>query len=821
MSDETGQRGDAKDIRASLSAARATANRDTPELYEFGPFRLDPHERKLLRGNEIVALTPKAFDTLLILVRNSGHLLEKDELIATLWPNTFVEEGSLSNNIFLLRKALGEDPTFIETVPRRGYRFVGAVRQLPHVEKPLEGHRELANEVSIPLQSQAVTPSLPVPTPVLPAPATIPAAKRRVLVISGLISLFLAVTVFAVASYFYFHGKPKLTDKDIIVLTDFVNTTGDPVFDDTLKQGLRVQLEQSPFLNILSDMKITEGLRMMGRAPDQRLTPEIARDLCQRVGSKAVLIGSLSRLGAHYVIGLNASNCHSGDSLASAQSEADTREHVLSALTASATKIREKLGESLASIQKYDAPLEQATTPSLEALKAYGLAIKTRRTRGDAESLPFFQRALELDADFALARANLADAYENLGESDLAAEHASKAYELRDRATERERFEISIVYYFQQSGELRKGIQTADLWAQSYPHDSLPYQYRSVANEFLGQYEKALTYGLEALRLDPDGPNLHSNLMEDYLALNRIDEAKRVYGEALQRKLDTAFLHDDMYVLAFLEGDKAEMDHQIAWALGKSGAEDMLLSAQSDTEAFFGRLRRARQLSRMAVEFADANSQKETAALWQLDTALQDAELGNSVRARQETKSGLARASTRDVQILAALTLARAGDAARSQTLSEELERRLPYNAELNSYWLPCIRAAIQINRGNPVQAIELLEVAKPYDLAFPRPQVGGGGLLYPVWLRGLALLLLNRGSEAAAEFQKILDHRSTIANSPISALAHLQLGRAYVMQGDKLKARIAYQDFFTLWKDADSGIPVLRKAKAEYEKLT
>ena len=801
MSDEIDRRGGSRIIRDSLFASSEVVNRDTPQLYEFGPFRLEPAERRLLRNNEVVVLTSKAFDTLVLLVRNSGHLLGKEELIRMLWPDTFVEEGTLSHNIFLLRKALGEEPPYIETVPRQGYRFVGAVRQVPqaatpHLQKPAEGEREWVNKVS---ERQR-----------RPGPLAVAAIVAA-----------LALLVIGAGLLWHTQRSETLTDKDMIVLTDFVNTTGDPVFDDTLKQGLRVQLEQSPFLNILSDVKITEGLRMMGRAPDQRLTPEIARDLCQRVGSKAVLIGSLSRLGAHYVIGLNASNCHSGDSLASAQSEADTREHVLSALTASATKIREKLGESLASIQKYDAPLEQATTPSLEALKAYGLAMKTRRTRGDAESLPFFQRALELDADFALACANLADAYENLGESDLAAEHASKAYELRDRATERERFEISIVYYFQRSGELRKGIQTADLWAQSYPHDSMPYQYRSVANEFLGQYEKALTYGLEALRLDPDGPNLHSNLMEDYLALNRIDEAKRVYGEALQRKLDTAFLHDDMYVLAFLEGDKAEMDHQIAWALGKSGAEDMLLSAQSDTEAFFGRLRRARQLSRMAVEFADANSQKETAALWQLDTALQDAELGNSVRARQETKSGLARASTRDVQILAALTLARAGDAARSQTLSEELERRLPYNTELNSYWLPSIRAAIQINRGNPVQAIELLEVAKPYDLAFPRPQVGGGGLLYPVWLRGLALLLLNRGSEAAAEFQKILDHRSTIANSPISVLAHLQLGRAYVMQGDKLKARIAYQDFFTLWKDADSGIPVLRKAKAEYEKLT
>jgi eukaryotic-like serine/threonine-protein kinase len=774
---------------------------DAKQVIRFGTFEVDPRAGELRRNGSRVKLQDQPFQVLLALLERPGDVVTREELRAKLWPaDTFVDfDHGLNAAVKRLRDALGdtaENPRFIETLARRGYRFL------------------------VPLQGQAVTPSPAVPTPVLPTPTTVPAPKRRALVIGGLISLFLAVTVFAVASYFYFHRKPKLTDKDIIVLADFTNTTGDPVFDGTLRQGLAVQLEQSPFLRLVPDQRVQQTLRLMGQPPDARLTPEIARDLCQRTQSAAFLNGSIASLGSQYVLGLKAVSCRTGDALAEEQATAEGKERVLKALGDAAAKLRAKLGETLITVEKFDTPLEQATTPSLEALKAYGLAMKTRRTRGDAESLPFFQRALELDADFALACANLADAYENLGESDLAAEHASKAYELRDRATERERFEISIVYYFQRSGELRKGIQTADLWAQSYPHDSMPYQYRSVANEFLGQYEKALTYGLEALRLDPDGPNLHSNLMEDYLALNRIDEAKRVYGEALQRKLDTAFLHDDMYVLAFLEGDKAEMDHQIAWALGKSGAEDMLLSAQSDTEAFFGRLRRARQLSRMAVEFADANSQKETGALWQLDTALQDAELGNSVRARQETKSGLARASTRDVQILAALTLARAGDAARSQTLSEELERRLPYNTELNSYWLPSIRAAIQINRGNPVQAIELLEVAKPYDLAFPRPQVGGGGLLYPVWLRGLALLLLNRGSEAAAEFQRILDHRSTIANSPISALAHLGLARAYAIQGDTAKAKAAYQDFLTVWKDADPDIPIFIAAKAEYAKL-
>jgi tetratricopeptide (TPR) repeat protein len=644
------------------------------------------------------------------------------------------------------------------------------------------------------------------------------ATKSKITVVIAAV----AVVALTVAGGLLWHPRkaPKLTDKDTLVLADFANATGDADFDDVLKQGLRAGLQQSPFLNILSDVQIAEELRLMERAPDQRLTPELARELCQRVGSKAVLAGSLSRLDAHYIIGLNVFNCQTGGLLGSEQEEAERRENVLRALSISATKIRQKLGESLASVQKYDVPLEQATTPSLEALKAYSLAMKNWRVNGVTDAIPFFQRAIELDDCFASAYADLADLYEDLGESTLAGEYARKAFQCRDRATQREKFSITVAYHFHETGDLQKGIQTTELWAQTYPRDSWAYHHKSVMNEFLGRYEEAVADCLQALRFDPDGPSLHSDLMEDYQALNLLADAKAVYRHALERNIDSVFLHNDMYTIAFLEGDDGEMARQVAWASGRRGAEDVLLAAQSDTEAFFGRSGKARQLSRRAVEFADASGQKATAALWQSGEALRDAELGNSVRARQEAEAGLARAPTRDVQILAALAFARAGDTARAQTLSEDLGKHQPYNTELNSYWLPSIRAAIQISRGNAAQAIELLEVAKPFDLAFPRPQVGGGGLLYPVWLRGLAFLLLNRSNEAAAEFQRILDHRSAIANSPISVLAHLQLARAYAMQGDTSEARVAYQDFFTRWKDADSDIPVLRQAKAEFESL-
>ena len=756
-------------------------------ILRFGDFDVNLRSCELRKHGKRIKLQVQPFQVLQILLEHPGEVVSREELQKRIWPaDTYVDfDQGLNNAVKKLRGALGDDadsPRFIETLSKRGYRFVAPVHG-SNLKKPV-----------------------------------VNAGRWK---IAAPVVIVVVVTAAAAGGWFWHsrHGG-VLTEKDTIVLGDFMNSTGDPVFDDTLKQGLRVQLEQSPFLNILSDQRVSDLLQMMGRAKDDHLPPQVAREVCQRANSKVVVTGSIARLGSHYVIALNALNCQTGDALASEQVEADNRDRVLKALGESATGVRKKLGESLASIQKYDVPLEQATTPSLEALKAYSLAIKTWGANGEVDSLPFFHRALELDPDFALAHANLGDAYENLGEPDLAAEYASKAFQLRERATERERFEISIVYYFQKTGDLLKGIQTAELWRQSYPHSSLPYHYASVAYEFLGQYEKAATYGLEALRFDPEGRNLHSNLMEDYLALNRSEEAKTVYQKALERKLDTAFLHDDRYVLAFFEGDNAEMSRQVAWAAGKEGAEDMLLSAESDTEAFFGHSQKARQLTRKAIESATKSNQKDTAALWELDNALQEAEFGNSPEARREAQSGLARASTRDVQILAALALARAGDTAGSQAISERLEKLLPYNTELNGYWLPSIRAAIQIHRGNPAQAIELLEVAKPYDLAFPRPQAGGGGLLYPVWLRGVALLLLNRGNEATLEFQRILDHRGMVLNEPIGALAHLQLGRAYAMQGDTAKARAAYQDFFALWKDADPDIPILKQAKAEYSKL-
>jgi eukaryotic-like serine/threonine-protein kinase len=611
-----------------------------------------------------------------------------------------------------------------------------------------------------------------------------------------------------------------LSETDTIVLADFANTTGDNVFDDTLKQALATELQQSPFLNILPDRKVNATLKLMGRTGDIHLDEETAIDLCQRTGSKAVMSGSIASLGSQYAIGLNAVNCQTGDSLAREAVQASKKEDVLNALDKAATKLREKVGESLSSIQKFDTPLEQATTPSLEALKAFSLAKKTQYVKGDAATVPIYNRAIELDPNFAAAYASLGAAYSNLNEPTLASENLRKAFDLRERVSEREKLRISAFYYTHVTGELEKANQTYELWAQAYPRDVVPPGNLAVNYASLGQYEKSVTQTLEALRLDPDNGVAYSNLVADYLSLNRLDEAKAAYQKAIARKLDFPSLHLNLYGVAFLQGDSAEMDRQAAWAAGKPGVQDWLFSIASDTEAYSGRLASARELSGRAAEFAQRAGQKETAALWRMNAALREAEFGNPDQARQETAVALALASTHDTQILAALAAARAGDSGQAERMADVLAKQYPLDTVVNGYWLPTIRAGIEINRHNPAKAIGFLQVAAPYEvgLAPPGPEVGA--FLYPVYVRGQAYLLLNKGSEAEAEFQKFSDHRGLVVNCPLGALAHLGLARAYAQQSDKDKARSAYQDFLRMWKDADPGIPILRYAKFEYAKL-
>jgi serine/threonine protein kinase/tetratricopeptide (TPR) repeat protein len=664
--------------------------------------------------------------------------------------------------------------------------------------------------------AKAAVPSSGRSTPACtPAPQS--SGRRKLLV-----AVVLLVIAASIAGGFYWRSRQRsrLTVKDTVVLADFDNKTGDSVFDDTLKQALSVALGQSPFLNVLSDSKVGAVLKLMTRPADTALTPEIASEVCQRAGAKAYLVGSIANLGSQYVLGVRAVECQSGDTLAEMQSTAASKEKVLAALGKVTADLRGNLGESLTSLQKFDTPLEQATTYSLEALSQYSAARRIDNLRGDPAAIPFYKRAIELDPNFATAYNSLAISYSNITEYALATESARKAYELRDRASERERYSIESNYYFSVTGELDKANEVLEQWAQDYPRDQRPLVSLALNHNLVGQYDKAVAEIQATLRLNPDSSAGYLNLEANYAALNRPEDAAAAYRQSLARKLEHPILHVNRYGVAFLQQDTAEMQRQLNWVLGKPGVEDMLLSMHSDTEAYSGHLRKAREFSRRAADSAVHSDKKETAAEWLLNAALREAELGYPAVARERVQSALALASSRDVQILAALALARAGETARATVIADELGRASPVNTVLNGYWLPTIRAALELNRRQSGRALDVLRAALPYELGEPNPQAQIGGSLYPIYVRGEAYLKAGQGPQAVLEFQKLLDHRGVVQNFVLGALARLQLARAYALSRDPVRARNCYEDFLKLWKDADPDIPILRQAKAEYTTL-
>jgi serine/threonine protein kinase/Tfp pilus assembly protein PilF len=636
---------------------------------------------------------------------------------------------------------------------------------------------------------------------------------------SGLV-LAAVLLIALAAGWFYFHSRQNathLTDKDTVVLSDFHNKTGDPVFDDALKQGLSVQLEQSPFLDVISERKVNDTLKLMGRTAGDRLTPEITREVCLRTSSKAMLTGSIVGLGSQYVIGLKAVSCSTGDVLAEAQERAAGKEAVLKALDRAATSVRGKLGESLSSVQKYATPVEEATTSSLEALKAYSLGWKTRSAKGDTAALPFYKRAVELDPNFAMSYRTMAAIYGNLDEGERAAENARKAYDLREKVSERERFSIEAYYYQTVTGELEKAAQVYELWQQTYPKDYLPYQNLGIVSSNLGNLEKSLEEAREALRLEPNAVVNYDNLGTAYSRLNRLKEAENVFKQTEERKLESESLLGDLYLLAFLKGDAALMAQSAASAMGKPGTEDLLLSMQADTEGYYGKLKNAGELTARAMDSAQHNDAKESAASYLALAALRDVESGNREKARAEANAAVKLAPNRDVRSMGALALARAGDTAGAEKLAAELDKSYPLETLVQRYWLPSVRAAIALERKDPKRALELLQTASAIELGQPTEITVS---LCPVYLRGEAYLMLRDGNAAAAEFQKFVDHSGVVVNFPWGALARLGMARAYPMQRNPAKARAAYLDFLILWKDADPDIPILKEAKAEYAKL-
>jgi class 3 adenylate cyclase/tetratricopeptide (TPR) repeat protein len=666
------------------------------------------------------------------------------------------------------------------------------------------------------------------PRPTAVPPLTVERRKKRARLGGGVVAL---LAVASTTAYFYVHQRhlSALTEKDTVVLADFANSTGDAVFDDTLKTALSVALNQSPFLNVLPDNKVAATLKLMARPANTTLTPEVASELCQRAGSKAYLAGSISNLGSQYVLGLKAVNCQNGDLLAQEQATAAAKEKVLDAVGVAAAKLRGELGESLATVQKFDVPLEQATTSSLEALKAYSLGRKAVEEKGPAAALPHHQRAIELDPNFAMGYRAVGSVYMGMGELGRASEYFTKAFALRDHASERERLIITADYYLNVTGELDKAAQAYQEMIESYPRDHAAYNGLGLVVTTQGQYERAVDTLRQAIRLDPDRRAPYLNLGNCLMALQRFEEVRQAIGEAQARKLDDVILRMQLYALAFLKPDAAGMAEQQKWFTGRP-EENLGLALASDTEAYGGHLNKARELTRQSVESALRADSKETGATWQENAALREAAFGNAAEAKQSAAEGLKLTpASQGVGVEVALAYAMAGDTARAESLAQDLNQRFPLDTQMQSLWLPAIRARMALNRQNPTEALHHLQAAGPIEFG-AIPFVSSVSCLYPTYIRGEAYLAAGQGSAAAAEFQRILDHSGIVWNCWTGALAHLGVARANALQSKtsqgadadaaRVRALAAYKDFLALWKDADPNIPILKEAKAEYAKL-
>jgi eukaryotic-like serine/threonine-protein kinase len=714
------------------------------------------------------------------------------------------------------------------------YQHASEMRaELQRLKRDTDSSRSIvasAEPAALPMSSGAVPVATPTPisgTPVqtpssgtVPAQAQLSGSSTSVPVSSKprwLLAVAAAAVVIAalVGIFFYRHRSQALTEKDSILLADFVNTTGDAVFDGTLKQALAVQLEQSPYLNILPQSRIQEALRFMGRPADERVTGDVAREICLRNGVKAMLTGSISSLGSHYVIDLNAINAQTRDSLARAQVEAESKEQVLKSLDSAASDLRQKLGESIGSVQKFATPLEQATTSSLEALKEFSLGHAAHQQQDDGGAIPHLKRAIALDPNFAMAYATLGVAYGNMTQESLASDNLKKAFDLKERASERERFYISAHHYDEDTREVDKAVETYELWKKTYPRDSVPWDNLSLRYEGIGQPDKALANASEAIRLDPKDSYAYQNVAEDYERLNRYDEAKAVIekGSAEGMNVDTSRF--TLYEIAFIQRDESAMQRQVD-ALRGNPLEPIILLFKAQGDCALGRLQNARQTFAQAANIAQSHGMKEFAGVLSTLGAACDAELGNIAVARQEVSEALTASNDRATRDIAAMVLARSGDIGRAQKLVEELANEFPTDTLLNHAYIPTTQALIAIQRNSPEKAIALLEAARPYELG-----AGPGAISYgPAYIRGEAFLKARDGAKASAEYQKILNHQGVDPTSPFYTMAGLGLGRAYALQGETAKAKTAYQDFFALWKDADPDIPILKEAKAEYAKL-
>jgi eukaryotic-like serine/threonine-protein kinase len=762
----------------------------------FGIFELDLHSGELRKAGTRIRLQDQPLKILIALLEHPGAVVTREELKRRIWPYDSSGDFDHAVNVAVakLRAALSDSadtPRYVETLPRRGYRFISPVAAAG--ETPLANPAVRSGTVQAPVEKR------------------VPFIGLRAIAIGSIALALLATSWWSLAAR---KAHRKLTDKDTVVLGDFDNTTGDAVFDGTMRQGLAVQLEQSPFLSLVSDATVRQTLRLMNQPPDARLTPEIAQQLCLRTGSSAVLNGSIAKLGNQYVLGLKATNCATGDSLVQEQVTAEKKEEILNALAQAASRLRTTLGESVGTVQKYNTPLEQVTTPSLQALHAYSLGRTTLIDKEDqTAAIQLFQRAILLDPNFAMAYASLGLAYAEYSEQESVANYR-KAYELREHVSDRERLYIEAHYQESVKGDWEKARQAYQLWSQLYPRDDIPHLNASEIDSSLGQYEDARRESAESLRLLPGDCLSTGVLVGSLIRLERLAEARALMKNAEERSADCFQIQVYRYALAFLDHDNLEMERiannpATQWKL-------QLTYIHAQTAAYSGQLRQSRGLMRRVDLLAQQPDHEQLGGLFDALGAISEVLFGNEELAKMEVKEVLSRSRSRDAEGLADIVLALVHDENGAQSLANDLGKRFPDGTLMQSIYLPSVRAQLALNHGDTQKAVEALQMTVPYEVGSP----SGDNPMFPIYLRGQAYLMAGRGSEAAAEFQKILEHPGIVLNAPIGALAHLEIARAFTLQGETAKARAAYQDFLTLWKDADSEIPVMKQAKAEYAKL-
>ena len=796
-------------------------------VFRFADVTVREREFAIVKAGRVQQVEPKAFRVLLMLLRNPNKLITKEELLTGVWGDTAVTENSLTRNIALLRRLLGDDPReprFIETVASIGYRFLCPVEASQEPTGPLDAKQR--ENLLFPNGHQPANGHIGSDADISP-PQTPASARRETAAASSVSTTGWALSVVAVLAgvglALWLYGsrhRHALTDKDSIVLADFANTTGDKVFDGTLRQGLAVQLTQSPFLNLVSEQQIQRTLSLMGQAPGARLTFDVARQLCQRIAAKAVVEGSIASLGTEYVLDLRAVSCQTGDALAEEQLQATRKEDVLKALSRSSAQLRKKLGESLSTVEKFDAPLDQATTPSFEALQAYTLGRRELILHGNCiAAIPLFQRAIDLDRNFAMAYLSLGLCNMVQGQRGLGSGSIQEAFELREHTSDWEKFAIESRYYYGVIGDLVKAREVYRLWAQIYPHEAIPLSVLGQEiDPQLGRYDDALVDSRGALTDRPWEPENYEGLVVAYMNLNQLGNARATADEANEKNLESMDLHSHLYHLAFLQKDERGMDREVAWSVGKEGVEDLLLSYQADTAAYSGQLEKARELSRRAVASAEQAEEKETAAGYQAESAMREALFGDSAEARKLATDALVLSTSRDVEARAAFALAVIGGPA--DRLADDLARRFPEDTMIQFIFLPVIRAQLALDRHDPAQAIKELETSAPYEMGKESPLEIFPFALYPIYVRGEAFLASNNGKQAAAEFQKIQDRPVLVLNEPIGTLALRGLARSYVLDQQPDKARASYQEFMRVWHQADTRNPIFRKASLEYGQL-